>query len=95
MGTGYSLFLVDPAHEAVKALEVWEPEEATCEPANPEGTGDAGALACCACAPCARMRRSCACALQHYLFVLPLHGLRVLPSYSMKSRDLASRVCSW
>ena len=45
MGTGYSLFLVDPTHEAVKALEVWEPEEATCEPANPEAAGAAGALA--------------------------------------------------
>ena len=34
MGIGHALFLVDPAHPGVAALEAWEPEEKTCEPVN-------------------------------------------------------------
>lgn len=45
MGIGHALFLVDPAHAGVAAMEAWEPEEKTCEPVNVEGAGDAGAPA--------------------------------------------------
>ena len=36
LGIGCSMFLVDPDNEKVKDFEVFEPEEATCEPINPE-----------------------------------------------------------
>ena len=42
MGIGHALFLVDPAHPSVAALEAWEPEEKTCEPVIADGAGDAG-----------------------------------------------------
>jgi hypothetical protein len=43
MGIGHALFLVDPAHPGVAAMEAWEPEEKTCEPVAVEGAADAGA----------------------------------------------------
>lgn len=43
MGIGQALFLVDPEHPTIKALDVWEPEEKTCEPINPEAAGEAAA----------------------------------------------------
>ena len=69
MGTGFSLFLVDPEHDAVKALDVWEPAEATCEPANTEAAADAGRgrkimHASVSGSPSARYRRpACRCGL--------------------------------
>ena len=36
LGIGHSMFLVDPDSDKVNDFEVFEPEEATCEPANPE-----------------------------------------------------------
>lgn len=43
LGIGHSMFLVDPDNAKVKDFEVFEPEEATCEPTNPEAAeGAAG-----------------------------------------------------
>lgn len=36
LGIGHSIFLVDPDSDKLKGFEVFEPEEATCEPINPE-----------------------------------------------------------
>lgn len=36
LGIGHSMFLVDPDSEHVKSFEMFEPEEKTCKPTNPE-----------------------------------------------------------
>lgn len=42
MGIGHALFLVDPEHPKVKALDVFEPAEATCEPPAATEAADNG-----------------------------------------------------